>query len=257
MRQAAVSSSIPEGVGLGLSAPAGAVAALTPQAPCDTSVLSGEGRDGDRAAGDRDIAKAWLGWRGIPLLKKPGEPWVSPPDLTEPLSFSSPQPGPLTSCSPGPSSPASPPAIPQAMAAVCPGPPALPQGTSCPSPTSQALGSTTGTQPDLLGTRRPTGPCSWARLLRRGCWSSAGLAALSGRCPAVPHGKVQPLGGRERRRPDSRRVSSFFQVRTPLESRACAGSSGQGQDRHPRARKDSAKELICPWETPREEGRAG
>uniref|UniRef100_A0A8C3V3Y1 Regulator of G-protein signaling 9 n=1 Tax=Catharus ustulatus TaxID=91951 RepID=A0A8C3V3Y1_CATUS len=118
------------------------------------------------------------------------------------------QPGPLTSCSPGPSSPASPPAIPQAMAAVCPGPPALPQGTSCPSPTSQALGSTTGTQPDLLGTRRPTGPCSWARLLRRGCWSSAGLAALSGRCPAVPHGKVQPLGGRERRRPDSRRVRS-------------------------------------------------
>lgn len=99
---------------------------------------------------------------------------------------------------------------------MCPGLPALPQGTTCLSPTSLALGSTTGIQPDLrapspgpvlLGTRRSTGTRSWARLLRRGCWSSAGLATLSGRCLAVPHGKVQPLGGRERRRPDSRRVS--------------------------------------------------
>uniref|UniRef100_A0A8C9NFF0 Regulator of G-protein signaling 9 n=1 Tax=Serinus canaria TaxID=9135 RepID=A0A8C9NFF0_SERCA len=51
----------------------------------------------------------------------------------------------------------------------------------------------------------------------------------------------------------------FFQVRTaaPPESPACPGSSGQGEDRQPRARKDSAKELICPWETPTGQGRAG
>ncbi|NXO43898.1 RGS9 protein, partial [Locustella ochotensis] len=99
---------------------------------------------------------------------------------------------------------------------------------------------------------------SWGRFLRRGCWSSAGLRSLSPRCRAVPLGKVQPLGGRERRlRPDSGAVSSFFQVKTPSESRACPGGSGQGEDGHHRAREDSAKELICPWETPTEEGRAG
>ncbi|XP_041265374.1 regulator of G-protein signaling 9 [Onychostruthus taczanowskii] len=186
------------------------------------------------------------------------------------------QPGHLASCSPGPAAhagpgtPASPPAAPQAVPAVSPEPPALPQGPACPSAISRALGSRAGTQPDP----RPAGPGpfpsggrrsrlaarAWARLLRRGCRSSGSLATLAARCPAVPHGKVQPLGGRERRlRPDSRTVSSFFQVRTavPLESPACPGGSGQGEDRQHRARKDSAKELICPWETPTEQGRAG
>ncbi|KAM7035605.1 regulator of G-protein signaling 9 [Acridotheres tristis] len=168
------------------------------------------------------------------------------------------QPGHLTSCSPGHSTPASPPAVPQA---VCPGSPA------CPSPTSLALGSTGGTQSDPRapspepfppGASRSTATRSWGRLLRRGCWTSASLATLSARCPAVPHGKVQPLGGRERRqRPDSSTVSSFFQVKMPLESRACPGGAGQGEDRHHGAQMDSAKELICPWDTPREEGRAG
>ncbi|NXA80526.1 RGS9 protein, partial [Thryothorus ludovicianus] len=181
------------------------------------------------------------------------------------------QPGHLASCSPGPaahagpSAPASPPAAPQTMC-----PPALPHGTACPSPISLALDSATGTQPGprasspgpfpSRGRRSHTAPRAWGRFLRRGCWSSASLATLSPRCPAVPHGKVQPLAGRERRlRPDMRTVSSFFQVKTaaPSESRACPGGSGQGEDRHHRARKDSAKELICPWETPTEEGRAG
>ncbi|XP_063265610.1 regulator of G-protein signaling 9 isoform X1 [Prinia subflava] len=125
-------------------------------------------------------------------------------------------------------------------------PPALPQGTACPSPLSLALHSAPGTQPEPRApspgagssTPRPAGR-AWGRLLRRGCWSPAGRAG--------PHGRVQPLGGRERRRrPDSGAVSSFFQVKTPSESPACHG-----------AREDSAKELICPWETPTEEGRAG
>ncbi|NXB06520.1 RGS9 protein, partial [Cnemophilus loriae] len=186
------------------------------------------------------------------------------------------QPGHLASCSPrpaahaGPSTPASPPSVPQALPPVSPGPPALPRSTACPSPISLALDSTAGTQPDprasspgpfLSGSRTSrVAARAWGRLLRRGCWSSPSLATRSPRCPAVPHGKVQPLGGRERRlRPDTRTVSSFFQVKTaaPSESRARPGSSGQGEDRHHRARKDSAKELICPWDTPTEEGRAG
>ncbi|KAM4890074.1 regulator of G-protein signaling 9 [Sylvia borin] len=167
------------------------------------------------------------------------------------------QPDPLASCSPGPaaltgpSSPALPPAVPRAES---PGPPGLPQGTACPSPISLALGSTTGTSSPGSRRWRPAAR-SWGRFLRRGCWSSAGPWP---RGRAVPHGKVQPLGGRERRlRPDPGAVSSFFQVKTPLESQACPGGSGQGEDRQHRAQEDSAKELICPWETPREEGRAG
>ncbi|NXY36360.1 RGS9 protein, partial [Pomatorhinus ruficollis] len=178
------------------------------------------------------------------------------------------QPGHLASCSPGPaahagpSTAARPPAVPQALSPVSPGPPALPQGTACPSPISLALDSTTGTHTATSpgpesGRSRPAAR-SWGRFLRRGCWSSAGLAALSPRCRAVPHGKVQPLGGRERRlRPDTSAVSSFFQVKTPSESRACPGGSGRGEDGQHRAREDSAKELICPWDTPAEEGRAG
>ncbi|NXM38187.1 RGS9 protein, partial [Gymnorhina tibicen] len=166
--------------------------------------------------------------------------------------------------------PAPPPAAPGPLPPASPGPPALPHGTACPSPISLALDSTAGTQPDPRasspgpcpsGSRRSRGAArSWGRFLRRGCWSSPSLATLSPRCPAVPHGKVQPLGGRERRlRPDTRTVSSFFQVKTaaPSDSRACPGDAGQGEDRPHRARKDSAKELICPWETLTEKGRAG
>ncbi|XP_033374573.1 regulator of G-protein signaling 9 isoform X3 [Parus major] len=165
------------------------------------------------------------------------------------------QPGHLASCSAGRSTPASPSAALRALPPAAPGPAALSPGTACPSPISPALGSAAGTQagPGPSGGRRSR---SWGRFLRRGCRARGGLGALRPRCPAVPHGKVQPLGGRERR-PDSRTVSSFFQVKMPSESRARPGGSGRGEDRHHRARKDSAKELICPWETPAEEGRAG
>jgi len=43
----------------------------------------------------------------------------------------------------------------------------------------------------------------------------------------------------------------------PLESRIYPTDSEQGEDNHCRARKESAKEVICPWENPTEEGRAG
>uniref|UniRef100_A0A8U8BU65 Regulator of G-protein signaling 9 n=1 Tax=Geospiza parvula TaxID=87175 RepID=A0A8U8BU65_GEOPR len=175
------------------------------------------------------------------------------------------QPAQLASCSPGPAAHAGPgtPASPQAVPPVSPGPSALPRGPACPSPIGtrpdpRAAGPGPGSFPHG-GRRSRLAARAWVRFLRRGCRSSGGPGSLPARGPAVPHGKVQPLGGRERRlRPDSRTVSSFFQVRTaPLESPACPGGSGQGEDRQPRARKASAKELICPWETPMGQGRAG
>ncbi|NXF79140.1 RGS9 protein, partial [Sclerurus mexicanus] len=173
-------------------------------------------------------------------------------DITQPSHLACQAPRPAAHA--GTSTPPSP-ALPPTLA--------MPHGTTCPSPISVALdgdgtagaprdpqGSAPGPFPSG-GRRSRVAARSWGQLLRRGCWSSPTLA--------VPHGKVQPLGERERRlRPDAKVVSSFFQVRTdvPSESRAGPASSEQGQDGHQRARKDSAK-LICPWDTPTEEGRTG
>ncbi|NXE87569.1 RGS9 protein, partial [Menura novaehollandiae] len=180
-------------------------------------------------------------------------------DITQPGHLASRAPRPAAHADP--STPASPPTVPHALSPASPSPPALPHGTACPSPISLALDSTAGTARDPRMSGPSPGPSSGrrsrmaarslGRFLRRGCWTSPTLATLSPRCPAVPHGKVQPLGERERRlRPDTRGVSSFFQVKAAL-------GSEEGEDRHHRARKDSAKELICPWEPPTEEGRAG
>ncbi|XP_068269669.1 regulator of G-protein signaling 9 [Nyctibius grandis] len=157
---------------------------------------------------------------------------------------------------------------PGSLPPASPGPPALPHGTACPSPISVALDSTagTGTEPQgpspgpSGGRRSRAAGLSFSRLLKRGCWTSPVFATLSPRCPAVPHGKVQPLGEGERRpRPDSKAVSSFFQIKadTPLESRTHPTDSEETEDNRRRARKDSAKEVICPWENPTEEGRVG
>ncbi|NXA10060.1 RGS9 protein, partial [Sapayoa aenigma] len=185
-------------------------------------------------------------------------------DITQQCHLASQAPRPAAQA--GTSTPPSPPASPQALPPLSPGPPAQPHSTACPSPTTVGLdGGSTERDPrpgpfvSSGGRPRPAAR-SWGRFLRRGCWSSPTFATLSPRCPAVPHGKVQPLGERERRlRPDAKVVSSFFQVKTdaPLESRVFPVGSEEGEDRHHRARKDSAKELICPWETPTEQGRVG
>ncbi|NXR10983.1 RGS9 protein, partial [Semnornis frantzii] len=157
-----------------------------------------------------------------------------------------------------------------ASQALCPavhagtGPPALPHSTACPSPISVALGSTVGPQREPRGaspgplpsgsgrSRGATLPLG--RFLGRGCWASP-------RCPAVPHGKVQPLGQQQQQQlqQDTKVVSSFFQIKpnAALESSICPVDSEGGEEDHPPARKDSAKEVICPWENPMEEGRAG
>ncbi|KFQ98701.1 Regulator of G-protein signaling 9, partial [Nipponia nippon] len=189
-------------------------------------------------------------------------------DITQPCHLASPAPHPAVYAGTG--TPPSPPAC------LPPGPPALPHSTACPSPISVALDSTTGTEwerepegaslghgpgpfPSSSGKSR-TAALSFSRFLKRGCWTSPVFATLSPKCPAVPHGKVQPLGERERRlRPDAKVVSSFFQIKmdAPLESRIYPLDSEKGEDNCHRARKDSAKEVICPWENPTEEGRAG
>ncbi|NXD62070.1 RGS9 protein, partial [Eolophus roseicapillus] len=177
-------------------------------------------------------------------------------DITQPHHGASwsPHPDVYTSTS-APPSPASQPHSPQA----------LPHSTACPSPTSVALGSTEGTGrspcPFSSGVGRPrTAAMSLFQFLRHGRWSSPAFTTVSARCSAVSHGKVQPLGGRERQvQMDTRTVSSFFQVRTgaPLESHMHLIDCEEGEDNHPRAQKGSVKEVICPWESPMEEGRAG
>ncbi|NXG14420.1 RGS9 protein, partial [Grallaria varia] len=176
-------------------------------------------------------------------------------DITQPSHLTCQTPHPVAHA--GTSTPPSP-----ALPSTPSGPPALPHGTACPSPITVALDSASavGAPRDPRVPSPGPFPCggrrSLGRFLRRGCWTSPTLAGLSPRCPAVPHAKVQPLGERERRlRPDAKVVSSFFQVRT--ESRARPAGSERGEDRHHRAHKDSAKGLICPWETPMEEGMAG
>ncbi|XP_050764297.1 regulator of G-protein signaling 9 isoform X2 [Gymnogyps californianus] len=190
-------------------------------------------------------------------------------DITQPCHHASRAPHPAVYAGTGtpPSLPAGPGSLPPAS----PSPPALPHSTACPSPISTALDSTTGAEREREPAGADPGPfpssggrsrvaaLSFGRFLKRGCWNSPVFATLSPKCPAVPHGKVQPLGEREwRLRPDAKTVSSFFQIKmdAPLESRIYPIDSEEGEDNCHRGRKDSVKEVICPWENPTEEGRA-
>ncbi|NXF51730.1 RGS9 protein, partial [Oceanites oceanicus] len=181
-------------------------------------------------------------------------------DITQPCHLASPAPRPAVYAGTG--TPPSPPAC------LPPGPPAPPHSTACPSPISGMAGAEREREPQGAGTvpfpssggKSRAAALSFGRLLKRGCWTSPIFATLSPKCPPVPHGKVQPLGERERRlRPDTKAVSSFFQIKidAPLESRIYPIDSEEGEDNRHRTRKDSAKEVICPWENPTEEGRAG
>ncbi|XP_040187383.1 regulator of G-protein signaling 9 [Rana temporaria] len=98
---------------------------------------------------------------------------------------------------------------------------------------------------------------SFSKLLKRGCSSSPVFATLSPKCPAVNHGKVQPLNDLEQQlQQTSRKVTNFFQIKVdiPAESRIYPMESEEdGQ----LAYKDSIQEVICPWEHIIEEGKAG
>ncbi|XP_073435852.1 regulator of G-protein signaling 9 isoform X2 [Dendrobates tinctorius] len=99
---------------------------------------------------------------------------------------------------------------------------------------------------------------SFSKLLKRGCSSSPVFATLSPKCPAVNHGKVQPLNQREQQLQTSRRVTTFFQIKVdiPAESRICPADSEE-EEAGQLACKDSIQEVICPWENMIEEGQAG
>ncbi|NXI39968.1 RGS9 protein, partial [Galbula dea] len=152
------------------------------------------------------------------------------------------------------------------------GPPALPHSTTSPSPISVALDSTTGSgreQEPKEGSpgsfpsssrRSRVASLSFRRFLKKGSWTSPVFSTLSPKCPAMPHGKVQPLGEQEQwLQPDAKAVSSFFQIKmdAPSESPVYPRDTEEGEDSHHPVQKDSVKEVICPWESPMEEGQAG
>ncbi|CAN0147339.1 unnamed protein product [Rangifer tarandus platyrhynchus] len=152
-----------------------------------------------------------------------------------------------------------------------------PSSTVCPSPISVALEGSPGSerkreagasgaadgasmdQPRPRAQPKARVRLSLGRFLRRGCLASPVFARLSPKCPAVSHGKVQPLGDASRQlsRPRSRRAANFFQIKmdVPMGSGACLMDS---EDTDPGARGDQATEkgVICPWESPAE-GHAG
>ncbi|XP_035157513.2 regulator of G-protein signaling 9 isoform X2 [Callithrix jacchus] len=164
-----------------------------------------------------------------------------------------------------------------------------PSSTICPSPIRVALESSSGleqkgecsgsmvpcgssvtessdTSLDASWPRsRPRAPpkarmaLSFSRFLRRGCLASPVFARLSPKCPAVSHGRVQPLGdvGQQLPRLKSKRVPNFFQIKmdVPTGSGTCLMDSedaGTGES----GDLATEKEVICPWES-LAEGKAG
>nr|XP_021526527.1 regulator of G-protein signaling 9 [Aotus nancymaae] len=164
-----------------------------------------------------------------------------------------------------------------------------PSSTICPSPIRVALESSSGLEQkaECSGSMAPCGSsvtessdasldASWprsrprappkarmalsfSRFLRRGCLASPVFARLSPKCPAVSHGRVQPLGdvGQQLPRLKSKRVPNFFQIKmdVPTGSGTCLMDSedagtGESGDRA------TEKEVICPWES-LAEGKAG
>uniref|UniRef100_A0A7M4FNQ3 Regulator of G-protein signaling 9 n=1 Tax=Crocodylus porosus TaxID=8502 RepID=A0A7M4FNQ3_CROPO len=136
-----------------------------------------------------------------------------------------------TRAPPSPSNPSPSCLVPTNLPLQSPGHVALPNSTVCPSPISVALESAPGletrwetngcnsshfpsiTESTEISTDSESGPCnsqvpghadtkvppkarmslSFSRFLKRGCLNSPVFATLSPKCPAVPHGKVQPL----------------------------------------------------------------
>ncbi|XP_062976111.1 regulator of G-protein signaling 9 [Elgaria multicarinata webbii] len=101
---------------------------------------------------------------------------------------------------------------------------------------------------------------SLGRFLKRGCLNSPVFATLSPKCPAVSHGKVQPLDDlNQQLQQKSKKVSSFFQIKVdaPLESKIYPIDSEEEEVNSHWAYNGSAKQVICPWENLIEEGKAG
>ncbi|XP_053148220.1 regulator of G-protein signaling 9 isoform X2 [Hemicordylus capensis] len=118
---------------------------------------------------------------------------------------------------------------------------------TCPSSQSPLSSSET----KLLPKTRMT--LSLSRFLKRGCLNSPVFATFSPKCPAkVTHGKVQPLDDLDHHHHHQKvkKVSNFFQIKVdiPLESKIYPIDSEEEEENSHWACKDSAKEVICPWE---------
>ncbi|XP_047402187.1 regulator of G-protein signaling 9 [Sciurus carolinensis] len=154
-----------------------------------------------------------------------------------------------------------------------------PSSTICPSPIQVALDSSSGLEPkgeaswssvqrgalvaesseaaiDGPGLRsqpralpKARAALSFSRFLRRGCLASPVFARFSPKCPAVSHGKVQPLGDvGQLPRLKPKKVTNFFQIKmdVPIESGLCLMDSDDTGESGDRA---TEKEVICPWES--------
>ncbi|KAH0629321.1 hypothetical protein JD844_011297 [Phrynosoma platyrhinos] len=117
---------------------------------------------------------------------------------------------------------------------------------------------TVSSETKLLPKSRTT--LSLSRFLKRGCLNSPVFATLSPKCAVMMHGKVQPLDGLSQPlQQKSKRVFNFFQIKVdiPLESKIYPIDLEEEEENGHWAYKDSAKEVICPWEKLTEEGKAG
>lgn len=180
--------------------------------------------------------------------------------------------------------------------AQSPGRATLPNSAACPSPISIALDSTPGIERRWEGNGdssnqvpsnsestdismgSESGPCnhltvpteaklthkskvslSFSKFLKRGCSNSPVFATLSPKCPAVNHGKIQPLNDLEEQLQKTKKVTNFFQIKVdiPVECRIYPIDSEEEEDSCHAAGKDSLKEVICPWENLTAEGKAG
>ncbi|XP_051888828.1 regulator of G-protein signaling 9b [Pristis pectinata] len=101
---------------------------------------------------------------------------------------------------------------------------------------------------------------SFSRFLKRGCTNSPVFATLSPRCISLSNGKIQPLNGDEKQSQlKPRRVSNFFQIKVdvPSECRIYPIDSEEDNEDSQHSRRDSTKEVICPWENVVKESKAG
>ncbi|KAK1162248.1 regulator of G-protein signaling 9-like isoform X1 [Acipenser oxyrinchus oxyrinchus] len=112
---------------------------------------------------------------------------------------------------------------------------------------------------------------SFSRFLKRGCSNSPIFATLSTKCPAVNSSRVQPLNGEPQQQPQQhhhhhhqgqqkpKKTNNFFQIKVdiPSECRIYPIDSGDEEEDCPNSVKNNTvKEVICPWETITEGGKA-
>ncbi|XP_039181462.1 regulator of G-protein signaling 9-like [Crotalus tigris] len=103
---------------------------------------------------------------------------------------------------------------------------------------------------------KPKMALSLGRFLKWRFLNSPVFATLSPKLPARAQGKVQPLEDLSQHlQPKSKKASTtFFQIF--LESKIHPMDAGGEENHHPWPYKDSAKEVICPWEVLTEGGQS-